>query len=221
MLKGIFANVQILPKVQKPFDPSHFGDSIAMQTKWTYARGGGTSFRTYNLVKIDNNRMEFRSSIKSRLLHFMFILVPLLIFLVGFLLSQIIPVKKELIIVQLVPLSLVVIGIIIYYFATAPIVFDKHKRSFWKGRTEPDQISDKKKLKYFAKLEDIHALQIISEHCIGENNSYYSYELNLVLKNATRINVVDHGDLEQIRLDSQVLSAFLDKKLWDAITLND
>jgi hypothetical protein len=50
----------------------------------------------------------------------------------------------------------------------------------------------------------------------GNKNSYYSYELNLVLDDGSRINVVDHGNLDRLRSDAQTLSRFLDKPVWDA-----
>lgn len=51
-------------------------------------------------------------------------------------------------------------------------------------------------------LNQIHALQIISEWVPGKS-SYTSYELNIVLKDATRINIVDHNNIKQIRLDAE------------------
>jgi hypothetical protein len=67
-----------------------------------------------------------------------------------------------------------------------------------------------------APLSSIHALQLLSEFVSGSKNSYYSYELNLVLDNGSRINVVDHGNLERLRADASTLSQFLDKPVWDA-----
>jgi len=80
-------------------------------------------------------------------------------------------------------------------------------------------VFDKKTLPYFAKLEDIHALQLISEYCGGNDGSYYSYELNLVLENGKRINVVDHGNKNKLRKEANNLSAFLAKPVWDAIDM--
>ncbi|MGD9320846.1 MAG: hypothetical protein PVH99_12810, partial [Desulfobacteraceae bacterium] len=52
---------------------------------------------------------------------------------------------------------------------------------------------------------------------IGSKRSYYSYELNLVLRDSKRTNVMDHGDYEKLREDAQTLSQFLEKPVWDAI----
>ncbi len=67
-----------------------------------------------------------------------------------------------------------------------------------------------------APLSSIHALQLLSEFVSGSKNSYHSYELNLVLNDGSRINVVDHGNLERLRADASTLSQFLDKPVWDA-----
>jgi hypothetical protein len=57
----------------------------------------------------------------------------------------------------------------------------------------------------------------LTEYVSGNKSSYYSYELNLVLDDGSRINVVDHGNLERLRSDAQTLSQFLGKPVWDAI----
>ena len=104
------------------------------------------------------------------------------------------------------------------YFGTAPIVFDKREGRFWKGRRAPDEVFDRTVIKHLAALEEIHALQLISEQCSNSDGpSYRSYELNLVLKNGRRINVVDHGDQNKLREDAETLSAFLEVPTWDAI----
>ncbi len=78
-------------------------------------------------------------------------------------------------------------------------------------------VFDPKSLKYFAEIEQIHALQLISEYCRSDKNSYYSYELNLILEDGKRINVVDHGNLGKIRDQAATLSEFLRKPVWDAM----
>ncbi|RWX50781.1 hypothetical protein VU01_12641, partial [Candidatus Electrothrix marina] len=50
----------------------------------------------------------------------------------------------------------------------------------------------------------------------GNKSSYCSYEINLVLQDGSRINVVDHGKKNRIREDAHALAEFLGKPLWDA-----
>lgn len=103
-----------------------------------------------------------------------------------------------------------------FWFGTSPIVFDKSVGYFWKGRKSPQDVSDTSSIKKIARLEEIHALQLISEYISGSKSSYYSYELNLVLKDGRRIAVIDHGNLKSLREDAKRLSEFLGKPVWDA-----
>ena len=66
------------------------------------------------------------------------------------------------------------------------------------------------------RLEFIHALQIVAEFISGKNANYYSYELNLVLKNGNRINIIDHNNKGRIDREAKVLSEFLGVPVWDA-----
>ncbi|MDP6491172.1 MAG: hypothetical protein QGG69_05335 [Kiritimatiellia bacterium] len=59
--------------------------------------------------------------------------------------------------------------------------------------------------------------QLLSEYCRSDKSSYYSYELNLVLQDGSRINVVDHGNKTKLREDAATLSEFLGRPVWDAI----
>ena len=43
-----------------------------------------------------------------------------------------------------------------------------------------------------------------------------SYELNVVLQDGSRRNVVDHGNLDALRADARELAMFLVVPLWDA-----
>jgi hypothetical protein len=68
----------------------------------------------------------------------------------------------------------------------------------------------------------IHAVQLISKY--NEDSSsegaavgYYSFELNLVLENGSRVNVVSHGDKERMVSDAEEVTKFLGKPLWNAL----
>lgn len=206
-----------LESKRNTFDPSHFGDPIAIQIDWTPAKGGGANFRTHKLVKVNSNRLEFRASIGAKVFYLIFLLAG-----IGAI-TNLSPSKLppsgfsfNMALVFVIGLVFVIAGSCMLYFGTAPIVFDKQKGFFWKGRKTPDKVFGKKAVKYFAELEKIHALQIISEYCSGNKSSYHSYELNLVLENGNRINVVDHGNQNKLQEDAETLAAFLEKPVWDA-----
>lgn len=67
-------------------------------------------------------------------------------------------------------------------------------------------------------LTFIHALQIISEYIVWKSN-FYSYELNLVHQDGSRINLVDHKNLNQIQEDAKILSSVLSIPLRDITNL--
>ena len=51
-------------------------------------------------------------------------------------------------------------------------------------------------------------------------HSFTRYEINLILKDSSRVHVVQHGNKKRIRRDAAVLAEFPDKPLWDASGLN-
>lgn len=63
-------------------------------------------------------------------------------------------------------------------------------------------------------FNEIYAVQLISE-TIHRRPVYSSYEINLVLKNKERINIIDHGNKEAILLDSQLISNILWVPIWN------
>ena len=64
-------------------------------------------------------------------------------------------------------------------------------------------------------LDTVYALQLIREYVKGSESNYYSYELNLVLRDGQRLNVVDHGDGRRLRRDAERLAQFLGVRVWD------
>jgi len=98
------------------------------------------------------------------------------------------------------------------------LTFDKAAGQFWRGRRKPSGNSAESGP---FPLGRIAALQIPPrKHVHFRNNnqdrSFYSYELNLILDDNERINLLDHGDLVEIRKDAKKLSDYLGKPLFDA-----
>ena len=202
------------------FDPAGLNDPVALQTAWSPAKGGGANFRTHRLVTVDHSRLEFKATAGAVVFYLIFLLVGLGVML-GIPAARLVAgdslgLTADTLVPLLIGLLFALIGGVMLYFGTAPIVFDLRQGCFWKGRRQPAQVFDKQSMKNFAQLPDIHALQIISEYCSGKN-SYYSYELNLVLKDGQRLNVVDHGNLARLREDANKLAQFLGRPLWDGL----
>ena len=220
MFKKLMCKLLKLTSEQNAFDPSQLNDPVAMQTSWTPAKSGGANFQTHKLVKVNTYRLEFRASIGAKLFYLIFLLVGIGV-LIGVSFVKLSSGGLSFNIDTIMPLAMglifTVIGGAMVYFGTRPIVFDKTKGAFWKGRQSPAALSMKQDRKHFAELERIHALQLIAEYVRGNKTSYYSYELNLVLGNGDRVNVIDHSNESKLREDARTLSAFLEKPVWDAI----
>ncbi len=63
-------------------------------------------------------------------------------------------------------------------------------------------------------LSSIHALQIITERVQTKNASFLSHEINLILDDKRRINIVDHANLTQIHAESKQLAEYLGVPVW-------
>jgi hypothetical protein len=220
MFTKLFEKLKGFVDEDDPFDPSQIGDPVAELTAWTPAKGGGANFRTRRLVMVTPNRIEFRASMVTNIFFGSFLLggigITAGVFYFHFS-TRTFMWSSDTVLPLLAGIGFAVLGGCLLYFGTAPIVFDKSRGLFWKGRKSQGGVSDSNSLKHFTGLEDIHALQLISEYCRGSKRSYYSYELNLVLRDGKRINVIDHGHCDKLRKDAETLSRFLERPVWDAI----
>lgn len=121
----------------------------------------------------------------------------------------------------LVPLVFFIAGFFLFRSSTKPIVFNKTTGYFWKGRLKDNESPDQKALKEYCRLTDIAALQIVAEHISGSSSSsgrsqsYRSYEINLILRNAGRLNVIDHGNRKKLMEDAEKLASYLGVPVWD------
>ena len=196
-------------------DSSQFNDSIATNTQWQPLKAGGANFKTNILISVSPSVYRYQLSIGARLFLGVFAVIGIVAILVGlYMLSG------DEAIEGFFPIIFGSIFIAAAYFLYRSMgihkVFDRSLGYLWVGRNQPKLAgdnNDKHKLIYFS---EIHALQIISERVSSKNGSYYSHELNLVLKDASRFNLVDHGNHAQVINDANKLSDFMGKPLWDA-----
>ncbi len=210
-LKTLLQKIKPVTNDLLPFDPASLNDPVAMQTDWTPKNKGGANFLTHKLVAIRPNRLEFKASFVAKLFYGVFLVAGIGV-LVRFLFDG------HAFVSLLGGLIFAGAGGFFLYTGTQPIVFDKEKGLFWKGRPLPVKNLNRNTLQSTIQLKHIHALQIIMEYQEDTNDSqpYYSYELNLVLDDSQRINVVDHGDAERLKKAATALADFLEKPVWDA-----
>ena len=211
-------------RVSSPrFDPTALNDPVAEQTEWTPAAGGGTNFKTHKLKKIHGQRMEFRATIGMLLFGGIFFVIGVGVG-AAFVASSISAINDESRSFEPASLLLLLfagvfggVGFFLLRSALIPAVFDLSHGYYCKSRKKPEHSMNPSRIKGYVKLNEIHALQLISEYCSGNKSSYYSYELNLVLKDGSRINVVDHGNRSALQRDAETLASFLQLPVWNAI----
>jgi hypothetical protein len=218
MLEKLKSFVENIAKAE-PFDASRFNDPLALQTTWTPAKSGGSNFHTHRLVEIDHHRLEFRATWGAKLFAAVFFVVGVGVLIMGTLFGFVDSNTGEEanpLFIYLFGLTFAGIGGWVYYYMSTPRVFDKWAGLYWKGHKKPAGIHDISSTNKNSRISDIHAIQLLSERVSSDKSSYHSYEINLVLKNGERINVVDHGKLSEVRNDAEKLSQFLGKPIWDA-----
>jgi len=190
------------------FDPSCFGDAVAMQTLWVPMSSGGINFDTHEMVIVSSYRIEFKA---LPILYFSYITGIIIFTLIATILND----KKE----SLFLLFAVFILAVSFPRHSARSVFDKRKMLFWKGRSEYDFYIDTH-FKKIARLYDIHAIQLLYKVVENEDGTDDdNYELNIILNDSRRINIVSYTKKDDIRRDAAFLAEFLRKPLWDAIDL--
>jgi hypothetical protein len=70
-------------------------------------------------------------------------------------------------------------------------------------------------------IKDIHALQILKERIAssskdGKSKSHNNYEVNIVLKDGERINIMEHQHIEYVNSYAVKLSGILGVSIWKA-----
>jgi len=217
MLNKIIQKLKSVGKID-PVNVERFNDPIATKTSWSPLKKGGTNFKTHKLVTVSTSRLEFKPSISAIVFYMLFTAVGS--GLLGYSIYTEYQVFFELEMQNLILFGMGLIffgiGTSLLYFGTKPIVFDLMFGYYWKGRKKPNQYIEYTKPELFTPLNDVHALQIISEYIRGEKSSFYSYELNLIFEDGSRKNVIDHGSLERLREDANILAQFIHKPVWDS-----
>ena len=173
------------------FDPSTLDDPAALRTQWDPLVRGGASFTTHALHATPEG-FEYRTNLHMKLFAGLFLVMGLVGTTMGV-------VRGEWF--ALVGLPFVVVGVLL--LRPRPRRFDRVARAVTVGRkTIP--------------FADVVALQLITEQVQGDERAYDSHELNLVLTDGSRVNVVDHAGKEALRTDMARLRELLGCKAWDA-----
>lgn len=200
-----------------PFDASVFNDPVALKTEWGPCKRGGANFRTHKLKLEFPNRAVFKPTGGAAVFYAVFLVLGLVFMGFGILkgINAGNMFNDDSIVIIGISSIFVAIGAVLIFFGMRPVVFDKTTGYFWKGFGEPDLYSLNNPKSNTVSFSEIYSLQIISELVRSNKSSYMSYELNLVLKDGNRKNVIDHGKLSKLREDGRNLAEFLNVPLWE------
>ncbi|MBX2820371.1 MAG: hypothetical protein KTR29_11840 [Rhodothermaceae bacterium] len=187
-------------------------DSVAKAIEWSPLVKGGANFRTHKLKKVGYHIYVSSPTVGYHIFYGLFIL-----FGIGVLVLAALRLDGSLLLLgMLLFMASIFVGVGVYLMLKAinPFTIDLDLGTFYIGRSyNPlDDNSDGSS----GSVKDIHALQLIAEHIKSENSSYTSYELNLVLKDGRRVNVMDHGRQSKIYEEAQTLSELLGVPIWSS-----
>ncbi len=176
---------------------------------------GGANFKTHKLIKKSSSILAYRPTLGNALFCFVFLAIGLCVitfYVLAYFQLFSIPYPKSWFML-LFGVIFGAVGGFLCYKAYMPRVFDKQLGLYYKSYFL-NVHSSKNKLKSNVVLKSIIAIQIIGEHIKSKDGNYKSFELNIVLDDRSRRNVVDHGNIKSIVDDAHVLHDFLDVPIW-------
>lgn len=196
-----------------------FNDPFARRIPWEQVKKrSGSAYKTHKAVVVNRSILKMQPTFFTRLLPWLVILFTLFLVFVfnEFRLDlRLYNFNNPDEIVQIGIIAfMLIMGLVTMFFSYRHIVFDRQLGFYHKGWKSMNNVVPVEK-KNCARLDQIHAIQIISEIVRTKNSRYRSYELNLVLKSGNRINVVDHANQKAVREDAALISRFLNIPVWD------
>ena len=178
-------------------------------------KSGGSNFKTQILVEKKKGILEFVPSIGLILFLSIFFIVGsgfLCFALYKLFISQDYNFEMGHLIFGLVSILFLTVSLFMGYENFKPNQFNKLTNRYTKGK-EKNVV---KKNAIDIPLSKIIALQLIGEIVSGNDSTYNSFELNIVMDDGERFNVIDHGNLKSLIQDAEWLSEFLKIPIWHA-----
>ena len=200
VLKNIFS-LSLFQDKREILDLSAFGNEIAFETSWEPLVGGGTNFCTHRAqknVSLMGDVIVFKTAIQAYLFAICFVALGA-VFAIASAAGEIADMPVWL------GLGVLAFGCWdLWSLRQKESRFDRYSSELTQGKKSFD-------------LKNAEAIQLIREYVRGSESSYYSYELNLICSDSSRINIVDHGALRKLREDAALLAEYLSIPIWDAI----
>ncbi len=202
-----------------------FNDSFADSICWDPLIPGGSSEATRDIPIIRDQSLTFKPTSRQLFSTFGFSLI--LLFGITEMISLASNTNSDMAssVLYLFSLCLVVVIFKMISELYTPLLFDKNRGFYWRGYCKKDRTPQESGLTTFCSLDEIYAIQIISENCSVHQkyspSSFKSYELNLVLKDSSRRNVIDHGKYVRMIKTANQISLFLNIPIWNIHELKE
>lgn len=193
-----------------------FRDPLATRASWKPVKRGGSSGRSRTLKQVSPTRLEFKVAPFTLILVGLAVAVGGLVVLTGFLAAGAIAWNQV-----VIGIPLAAAGVFFGLRLTRPAVLDRQAGLCWVGRNAPASLAAAREQANAAALSDVGAVQVIAEDVRTERGrTFRSFEINLVLHDGSRLNLVDHAKQGVIKADAQRVGDFLKVPVWDASELN-
>ncbi len=181
-------------------------DVYEKDISWKPLVGGWANFKTRRLIQWKNNMIYIKSTIKNLIFDSIFIIIGL--WVIFFLLNY----NKD----ESLKLPLLLFSCVFILWWLLVLLKDLR---VWYTLDLNQKIIYKSLWWKKTNLNQVCAIQILWEDCIIRkkddfDKTYTSYEINLIFKNNSRINLMDYGNKKSIYENAQILSALLNIPIW-------
>lgn len=191
--------------LNKTRDPAEFNDEVASRTQWDAFRKPTGNFNTHKLVDKPGYGLAYKPAGGFYFLTGMFIFLGglAMVTVIGQALQQSKPINGDVLFPAAIGLMFFIIGICLFRFMTRPVVFDSANRS----------MDLREERTYFS---DIYAIQLI----VQRGSKHRNYQVNLVMRNADRVYVMNYADSATARTDAARIAETIGiarDKIWDTL----
>ena len=197
------------------------GDPVAELTEWTPVHHGGSTFPMHQLIVVSDHRLEFRPTREMARFHHIFVATGVLFLGIAVFAAA----RSLTYLAWATALTSLLVGgggIGFYRFATRSRVLDRNAGWYWKGKF-PCDVANGRRRSDAVLLKDVHAVQVLrkerdaSNPDIAGSGTYPSFEINLVMRDGSRVNVTSSGgDRGTIFRDAMRIGEFIDVAVWNA-----
>ena len=210
MAAYVTANIlenQELNKHCQPREYPNYNQELADSLDWKPLIKTGYISKQHNLCTPQPSKIQLRHCKKTA---FKVIVPALCVYLYfGGAFYKIIEELAVLLVPALFGAILIYKGFRSWKYASPTRNFDKMLGYYWQGDSNLTERTQIKQAKDATLISDIVGIQILPEQVRMNNSSYTSFELNLMIKDGTRVNLTDHADRLTIMNNARDLAEFL------------